>query len=226
MFLIVLICVLLLSPLPSRADIATGLVAYWPLNTDGSDASGNGHGGILGGGPAFLSGASCKVGGCIVCDGIDDVISFTTITTGTTFTITAWVYNQLAAGIYGSILVDAPGDNGVFIRDGRFDLYYSGTDHYNTTAFANDTWVHIAMVVNAGAVQLYLNGVADGTYSGATGFSVQNACNNAATNLDMVGRIDELRLYSRALSQADVQEAMNFTGVAPSVTGRRRPLIY
>jgi hypothetical protein len=44
-------CLLLLAllawPIYALADITTGLVAYWPLDTDGTDASGNGHTGTL-----------------------------------------------------------------------------------------------------------------------------------------------------------------------------------
>jgi hypothetical protein len=171
-----------------------------------------------------LSGASCKVSGCIVCDGNFSRIGYTTITTGTTFTITFWVYSQLGAALYGTILSDQLGDNGVFVFNNLVTLYYSGADHLNTTAFVNNTWVHIAMSVNAGAVQFYLNGAPDGTASGATGFAAETTCDSINLNLHMIGRLDELRLYSRALSQADVQEAMNFGLTA--LRAPSRPLIY
>jgi hypothetical protein len=220
LFLALLFC----WPIYALADITTGLVAYWPLDTDGTDASGNGHTGIVSGTPAFLSGASCKVSGCIVCDGVDDRVAYTTITTGTTFTITFWVYNQLTAA-YGTILADAPAANGVFILDNKVTLFYAGADHTSTTVFPTTTWTHIGIVVNAGAVQFYLNGAPDGTASGAPGFAAETTCDSVNLDVHMIGRIDELRLYSRALSQADVQEAMNFTGVAAARVPWR-PLVY
>jgi hypothetical protein len=224
--LVMLLFLVLAWPLAAMADITTGLVAYWTFNTDGADASGNGHTGTLSGTPVFLSGASCKVGGCLVCDGVNDRVAYTTITTGTTFTITFWVYNQVTAA-YGTILADAAAGNGAFILDNKVTLFYSGADHLSTTVFPAATWTHIGIVVNAGAVQFYLNGATDGTASGAPGFAAETTCDSVNLDVHMIGRIDELRLYSRALSQADVQQAMNFTGGgAPPLALRRPPIIY
>ena len=41
------ICIILAGP--ASADIATGLVGYWPLDGDAVDASGNGHDGTING---------------------------------------------------------------------------------------------------------------------------------------------------------------------------------
>jgi hypothetical protein len=157
---------------------------------------------------------------------VDDRVAYTAITTSTTFTLTAWVYIGTPSGVYGPVLTDALGDNGIFILDTKIDFYYSAADHLSTTAFANNTWTHIGVVVNAGAVQFYLNGATDGTASSATSFSAATTCQNSTLNLPMTGRLDEVRLFSRTLSQAEVQEAMNFTGGAAPVIGKRRPIIY
>jgi len=100
------------------------------------------------------------------------------------------------------------------------------TQRYTTTVRALSTWYYFAGVYDATAKTLstYVNGVLDnGTLSGAVGATQVNAAVNVnigrrvttgtAGGYYFNGVIDEVRIYSRALSQAEIQSDMN-TGLA------------
>ena len=70
---------------------------------------------------------------------------------------------------------------------------------------------------------MYLNGqLDDGSFFGATASSQQNSPSNvnigqrASGNFSFNGRIDDVRIYSRALTQTEIQLDMNTPLVAMS----------
>jgi len=91
------------------------------------------------------------------------------------------------------------------------------TQRYSTTARSLATWYHIAGVYDAVArtMSTYVNGAIDnGTLSGAVPASQFNQTVNVnigrrTGGFYFNGVIDEVRIYSRALSQSDVQADMN-----------------
>ena len=106
--LVSFVLVLGLTTTVANADIADGLVAYWPLDEGGgtttADASGNGNDGTLNL-PGWDSG---KFGGALNFDGVDDYVdcgnpSILDFGTGD-FTISAWIKTTAPAGetIFGN----------------------------------------------------------------------------------------------------------------------------
>jgi hypothetical protein len=92
----------------------------------------------------------------------------------------------------------------------------SGTQRYSTTVRALNTWYHIAGVYDAaaGTLSTYVNGVLDnGTLRGTVPTSQVDQSVNAnigrrTGGLNFIGLIDEVRIYNRALSQAEIQVDM------------------
>ncbi len=100
--------------------------------------------------------------------------------------------------------------------------FYVDGNYRATTAFPLNTWNHVAVTLsNSSTWSFYLNGALVGTYTG--GVAVQA---NAATvylgngfNGYFNGRIDEFRLYNKALSGAEVNQLLtNLTSVHPLKT--------
>ena len=124
----------------------------------------------------------------------------------TTYSLECWLKpdsSQVAAA--GAILA-ADGGAGVFYRPGtgKISVNFSGADHLNTSALTNATWVHLAVVVTAGAGVFYLNGVAAGTFASATTFT-PNRIGGDSTSQNLKGYLDELAYYPGvALSAATV----------------------
>jgi hypothetical protein len=81
-----------------------------------------------------------------------------------------------------------------------------------------NTWTHLATTYDGAAQRLYVNGVqvASRNHSGAvkvSGSALRIGANNIWHEY-FAGRIDEVRVYSRALSASEIQATMN-SAVAP-----------
>lgn len=79
----------------------------------------------------------------------------------------------------------------------------------NTLNIADNTWHHIALTYNGTALQLYLDGQNDGSTTNIPGTLDADAINLAvgATSNGAApfrGRIDDVRIYNRALSQSEI----------------------
>ncbi len=96
------------------------------------------------------------------------------------------------------------------------------TQRYSNTALALATWYHVAGVYNASAktLDIYVNGVLDdGVLTGSVPAAQVLPATNATTGRRLggfyfKGTIDEVRIYNRALSQAEIQSDMN-TPIVP-----------
>ena len=89
---------------------------------------------------------------------------------------------------------------------------------YSTTVRSLNVWYHVAGVYNASArtLDIYVNGVLNnGTLSGTVPASQINSAVNvnigrrSVTGYYFNGVIDDVRIYNRALSQAEIQADMN-----------------
>ncbi len=106
--LIVFCFFVLLSALPLSAQIPTnGLVGHWPLNSNASDASGNGHHGTPYGGPTPVMDRFGNLNRAYNFDGVDDYIRIPhheDLNVANSFTISIWIkycseqYDSMAFG--------------------------------------------------------------------------------------------------------------------------------
>src|SRR6266850_6648920 len=142
-------------------------------------------------------------------------------------TLEAWVNAAANPADDGQIVAKSNGSAGWQFKTSpdtgphTFGLAVSGnsssvTQRYSTTVRSLNTWYHVAGVYNAttGTMDIYVNGTLnDGILSGA----IPNAQFNQNVNVNIGRRtggyyfngiIDELRIYNRALSQAEIQTDM------------------
>jgi len=106
-----------------------------------------------------------------------------------------------------------------------FSITASGLDHQNSVVssanftFPTNTWTHVALVLGGGTGEIYINGAVSNTntislrpadlgtlgyaYIGKSWFTGDPFLN---------GQIDDFRIYSRALSAAEVLALSQFTG--------------
>jgi hypothetical protein len=172
--LISIVLVLGLTTTVANAEIADGLVAYWPLDEGGgtttSDLSGNGNDGTLNGGPIWVEG---KFGGALNFDGSDDHVDCgnpSILDFGTSdFTISAWIKttNALGETIFGN-----GGDDGGGIRVRLYvegnpgvkilvDDDFSKYDPEGSIAVLDGQWHHIVGMRRRTALRVYIDGVED-----------------------------------------------------------------
>jgi uncharacterized repeat protein (TIGR02543 family) len=90
-----------------------------------------------------------------------------------------------------------------------------------TTALARNAWTHLAATYDGAILRLYVNGTPVGTRTTTqtmlSSTSPLRLGGNSVWGEYFQGRIDEVRIYNRALSQIEVQERMN-TPVEPPLT--------
>jgi hypothetical protein len=207
-----------------------GLVGWWKFDegtgTRATDSSGSGKTGTLVSSPTWVAG---KLGGAINFNGSTNYVSassFPALSAGAPFTISAWVYLASGAGSF-PMIVDANTSSsawffGVNIGSGShagLNLYLgSGTmQTTNNTAFTTNTWHHVVGTYDGSVAKVYVDNVLLSTSSSGTsaaklsGLLVGNG--TAAGNSFWKGNIDDLRIYNRALSAAEVLALYN-TGAA------------
>jgi glucose/arabinose dehydrogenase/PKD repeat protein len=194
-----------------------------------ADGSGGGLTGTLVNAPAWTTG---KYGGGLGFTGSNYVNLGNPAALQLTgsMTLTAWIRISSNPGDDGAIVAKLAGagwqlktspDTGA--RTAAIQISSNGSNsiqRYSATVLAANTWYHLAGVYDATArtLNIYVNGVLDnGTLSG----TVPAAQTNAAVNVNIgqrtgfpgqfnfLGTIDEVHVFGRVLSPAEIQMDMN-----------------
>ena len=221
--------------------IPAGLVAAYSFNegsgTTVTDLSGNNLTGTIVGatwttGGKYGNGLSFDGAGSYVDLGNPSALQLTG-----SMTIEAWINAAANPADDGQIVAKSDSAGGWQFKTSpdtgphTFGVAVSGstgahTQRYSTTVRALNTWYHVAGVYDAaaGTLSTYVNGVLDnGTLRGSVPASQLNQ--NVNVNIGrrtggsgyyFNGLIDEVRIYNRALSQAEIQSDMSTPlGAAP-----------
>jgi glucose/arabinose dehydrogenase len=203
----------------------SGLVAAYGFNESGgtgaNDQSGNGNTGSLTNGAA--RNGSGKYGSAIAFDGSDDVVvvpdaNSLDLTSG--MTLEAWVYPTTTLSDWKSILQK---EADAYFLNGNTNTNKVGvggtfagsccTVLQGPNALPANQWTHVAGTYDGANLRLYVNAtqVASQARTGSlqvTGTPLRIGGNTYSTEF-FPGRIDEVRVYNRALSQGEIQTDMN-----------------
>src|ERR1051326_4163118 len=150
------------------------------------------------------------------------------------FTLAAWVKASLPQTNGAAIICKGAGGGGeqyaMDINGGNFRFYVRDTNaaavNLNTTVPVNGTWQHVAAVLDVtnGIMNYYVNGqLVNVTIPPASlntnshEVSIGNRQSGALTayNLPFSGALDDVRIYGRALTSADVQALYATGGLYP-----------
>jgi hypothetical protein len=200
----------------------THLVAHYAFdnsNNPGEDSAG-GNDGILVGGPTPVAG---QIRSALSFDNVDDyVVVSNSPTFGVTadITLAAWVKRENLSQ-YAAILAKTDGANfwdfDWYFDDGssRLTFYSDSTTPTSVTSTAEvlDTeWHHVAVTRNGDTITFYINGVDAGSAAMSGGFgnnpvSIRIGTDGPAWSSGSMfgGSIDDVRIYNRALSAAEIQ---------------------
>lgn len=116
---------------------------------------------------------------------------------------------------YGGLITES-GSIGLFYRGtlDRISFFYSALDHLNSTAFSAATWHDVGLTAQAdGSIIFYIDGMADGTASGAPDMIVTQIGNDTS-NEAYGGKMSETRIYSRALTAREMHLEYEIPGAA------------
>lgn len=210
---------------PSGTD--TGLKGYWSFNgrdmsgTSAYDRSGAGNTGTLTNGPAVTEG---RLGQGLSFDGTNDYVALGNYTAEqTVYSIAFWVY-QNGSGSGHALM---RGDSGGCFYNPKIQITSthvvvdesgcSGTGVIGSAALSLG-WHHIAVTRSASTVKLYVDGVLastsgtpDAPLSTSLGrFSLGTTWHNVMGYSSYLNKkLDEVRLYNRALTEAEIKSLYN-----------------
>ncbi len=230
-----------------QAPLAADQVGYWRFDEGSGAAAGDsssyGNNGTVSG-AAWTTG---KVSGALSFDGVDDrveVPASASLSLSTNrVTLAGWVYPTAVTGGFLTLAQrtnaagtwfdwqlyarasDAPTANHPVFR---VDWNGSGTLEADEQVQGDiilqaNTWYFIAATYDGSAMQFYIDGTVRGT-TAKTGGTIPNGNQpiwlggNSAWGEHFPGKIDEVQIYNRALSQAEIQ-ALMVSGPTISITG-------
>ena len=205
------------APTPSTATVGT--TSYWVSQTS-----------TCGEGPRAQIDVEVLVGqaSALHFDGSNDYVAIgnsmnTVLAPLNTITVEAWVnaenttFNGVIAGNYYSwnnemqFLLRRDFDTFSFwVNDGTgFKAVDSGL-----ASVTINTWQHVAGVWDGSSLYIYVDGVLKGTTTGVTGSNFAYTSNSVVIGSNgypepFGGSIDELRIWTRALNQCEIQNNMN-----------------
>jgi hypothetical protein len=192
--------------------------------TTASDLSGNGWTGTLTGGAAWAAGNSSNA---VDLNGTNGYVALPTgvVSSADSITVAAWVNLDTVSNWsrifdFGSgtskymFLSPQNGANGNIrfeIKNGSAVRTIEGT-----SALATGGWHHVAVTLDGTTGMLYVDGQLAGSSAvnirpSQLGATTQNWIGRSQFSADpyLDGRVDEFRIYNRALSAAEVSEVMN-----------------
>ena len=220
-----------------RSKITDGLVGYWTFDgndlsgVNAADVSGQGNHGVLTNGPVPTIG---RIGQALEFDGDDDFVNVSAATSiddlNNELTIAAWIRpDTVGATIFGGIATKNTGSNtGSWLlrqnSDGvHFHFVYSGVDLFDSltvAALSVETWSHVVVVWTDSSddAVFYIDGALT---SSNTPFTTGSPETDSTVDLRLGianfgevfdGRIDDIRIYNRALSPEEIKRLYNLGG--------------
>ncbi len=209
-----------LEPVDPGTD---GLIAYYPLENDVSDNSGNGNDGIVEGDPTYIEGPA-SYGMAIEFDGDDHV------DTGNTedlaeWTIACWAKSPSAPS------GDPSSASGPVHRDRNYQFNWNhqsdvprgsvdvrSAGGWHAASFGTlkaDTWYHLAGTYDGEELKAYKDGVLITTNDAPSGPPLAEAGTlklgkHATAEQYFTGTVDEAVIYNRALSDGEIRYLAGF----------------
>jgi hypothetical protein len=200
-----------------------GLVAAYSFNegagTTVADATGIGNTGTISGATWNTTG---KFGGSLTFNGTSNLVlinSSASLNFSSAMTLEAWVYPTATQSGWRTV-VQKQTDAFLLHASSNSPLSPAGGGTFNGTvsfvsnpsAIALNTWTHLAVTYDGATIRLYVNGLltASQAQTGAleTNANAIRIGGNVPYGEYFLGRIDEVRIYNRALSLAELQTDM------------------
>lgn len=213
--------------------VSRGLVGYWTFdggNTDWrtnttADASGQSSAATLVGLSTTTSPVAGKTGQALRFAGSGQYVSATAAASATTYTVSAWIRYRGATPIsaikvalsYGSGAAGSTLWMG-YASDGTLAISNSSTDIKSSSLISPTSWHHVAAVVSGGTLSAYMDGVLVNTASmgsRAANTLLVGEYVSLIGSFSFPGSVDDVRVYSRALSASEVWQLYMLGGPVP-----------
>jgi prepilin-type N-terminal cleavage/methylation domain-containing protein len=200
--------------------VKDGLALWWTFDegsgTSTNDMSGNSHNGTLVDGPTWQEHAGCRLGRCLDFDGSNDYVNVAiSMTPSNPLSVSLWVRpsslpNPSTMWTFNStgLYFGAMGSN--------MTVWQNAFNSSLSYSIGAGNWYHFVVVREgdniSGGIKIYANGSLISTKDSATLSSITSfrlgARDGSVIQL-YAGRIDDVRIYSRALSAAEIAAIYN-----------------
>lgn len=206
--------------LQNNIHLHNGLVSYWPLDGNSTDAIGNNDGTDLNG-VTYTEG---KINNCASFNGTSSYIRVPNIDFTTQLTVSCWVKFNSTVG-YSSLIGNwqntGGGDSWILTNQNNPRIHFFTSDSTNSIFcqitepgnYTTDVWYHYVGVFNSGVQILYRDGV-EVVRDNDAGFTTLYQNNNEIwlghydTNY-LNGFLDEVSIWNRALSEREIKRLYN-----------------
>ena len=220
--IMILLLPLLLISLSAFASPPKGLVLYLPFDGNVDDASGNGNQTTIIGDPKWVDGKFGKAmefNGATYIEVPDEVDGTFDGVSGLTLEVWVRQYTHHNNGIVVKLITPGqhwPCSYNLETWEDQLAYFAANTDtgEWATGAYPLDKWFHFAGVFDNGEERIYINGeliasVSDPSKTITDGdMPVYIGCVEPGA-YPFTGELDELAIYNRALTTAEIQADMN-----------------
>jgi hypothetical protein len=199
----------------AQVNLNQGLIAWYPFSGNAGDSSGNGHNGIIKD-ATLTKDRFGNDNSAYYCDGVNKAITVLGLGDykAAGVSISVWIKTtysgstvELVKGAIGTLYLNV-------FKTGTFLADFDGTMKHSSKALVSDSivttgnWVNLTATNDGTTTRLYVNGQLQKSYpekllTGGSDFVIANK--------NFAGSIDDVRVYSRALSAAEVQAIYNLT---------------
>jgi len=206
-----------------------GLVASYPFNGNTNDQSGNGNNGNINGGVSLTTDRYGRIDSAYFFDGTGEITipDATSLRPANAVSLVAWVF-LIDTTIWPNILCKS-----LSLSD-PFHSYILGTDNWTTntqwafgvsnggagslvytdepSGVGMNQWVFLAATYDGAYVKIYMNGilVKKEPKTGAIGYStLPLRIGTAGSGANFTGKIDDVLIYDRALSDCEINQIYN-----------------
>ncbi|MEK7952316.1 LamG-like jellyroll fold domain-containing protein [Luteolibacter soli] len=203
-------------------DLSDNLIGWWKLDetsgTNAADSSGAGLSGTLTTPLPQWQASGGRLGGALLFTGQSGqsvtVANTASLNPTTAISVSAWV-NATAWSGNNRILQKGNTDNQyrLLAENSKFVWDISGVGRLETALPPVNQWVHVASTYDGDRMVLYFDGVEVGSIAATAAvpvtanplyFSTKTPASGAVNHLN--GKLDQVRLYGRALSAAEVTQ--------------------
>lgn len=197
--------------------ISNGLVAYYPFNANANDASGNGNNGTPVNGAHLTTDKKGQANSAFEFDGIDDYITVPNTTNLTFspggFTLAAWASFSASTNANGTLVAkhlysSPPGFLlGVYSNQALVQFFMSDSRLLTGPGYDDGLWHFIVATYDGSVQRLYVDGLLKiSVYASYTPANNVDISMGAATGGGYFkGKMDDVRIYNRALSADEIR---------------------
>jgi hypothetical protein len=131
--------------------------------------------------------------------------------------ITAWIFPTETPPAHGYNIVSLSQNSGIRFRLDTLNriwvYYYNGTTNYSftSTAVELNKWTHISVILKAGELSVYINGVKNNSSTASSFIYISSSGNGSigqySTSIEVwKGYLNDIRIYDNALSQKEIND--------------------